>query len=144
MMAARIKAPGWLTIVAVVLLLWNLLGAFACIQQFRLGADAMGPATDYDRQLYASMPGWYNWCFAFAEATGVAGAVALLLRRKVAVPLFILSLIGVVVQFGYLFATTDIIARKGVWTTYFPLFIAATCIVQVWLARRAHRAGWIG
>lgn len=143
-MPARNAAPGWFTIAAVVLLLWNLLGAYACIQQFRLGPEAMGPATDYDRRLYASMPGWYDWCFAFAEATGVAGAVALLANRAVAVPLFVLSLIGVVVQFGYLFATSDIIAVKGVWTTYFPLFIAVVGLLQIWLASRARARGWIG
>lgn len=141
---STVKPPVWFTIVALVLLLWNLIGAYACIQQFRLGPDAMGPATDYDRRLYASMPGWYNWCFAFAEATGVGGAVVLLARRSVALLLFVLSLIGVVVQFGYLFATSDIIAVKGVWTTYFPLFVAAMCVLQIGVASRARARGWIG
>lgn len=72
--------PAWFWIVAV-LLLWNLIGAYACIQQFRLGADAMGPATEYDRALYASMPVWYNWVFAAAEVTGIGGALALLASR---------------------------------------------------------------
>lgn len=141
---STVKPPVWFWIVAVILLLWNLLGAYACIQQFRLGAEAMGPATDYDRRLYASMPGWYDWCFAFAEAMGVGGALALLARRAAAAPLFVLSLIGVVVQFGYLFATSDIIAVKGVWTTYFPLFIAAMCVAQILFARTARGRGWIG
>lgn len=139
-----VKPPAWFWVVAVILLLWNLVGAYACIQQFRLGAEAMGPATDYDRRLYASMPGWYDWCFAFAEVMGVGGALALLARRAAALPLFVLSLIGVVVQFGYLFATTDIIAVKGVWTTYFPLFIAAMCVGQILFARTARARGWIG
>lgn len=141
---ATVKPPVWFWIVAVLLLLWNLVGAYACIQQFRLGAEAMGPATDYDRQLYASMPGWYDWCFAFAEATGVGGAIALLARRAVALPLFVLSLVGVLVQFGYVFGATDLIAVKGVWTTYFPLFIFVVCVGQIVLARTARARGWIG
>lgn len=143
-MATRMSAPRWLTAAAIILLIWNLIGAYACIQQFRLGAEAMGPATDYDRQLYASMPGWYNWCFALAEITGVGGALALLARRAIAVPLFIVSLLAVIVQFGYLFATSDIIAVKGVWTTYFPLFIVAVCVFQIWLSSHARARGWIG
>jgi hypothetical protein len=141
---ARTKPPGWYTVAALVLLLWNLVGAWACIQQFRLGAEAMGPATAYDRALYASMPGWYNWCFALAEVTGIAGAVALLLRRTMARPLFVVSLVAVVVQFGYLFTTSDMVAVKGVWTTYFPAFIAFVGAFQVWLSDRAVRRGWIG
>ena len=139
-----VKPPAWFWVLGIVLLLWNLIGVYACVQQFRLGADAMGPATAYDRQLFARMPGWYNWCFAFAEATGVGGVLALLARRAAAVPLFVLSLIGVAVQFGYLFATSDIIAVKGIWTTYFPLFIVVMCLLQIWLARHARARGWIG
>ena len=135
--------PTWFRVVAVGLVLWNLMGAYACIQQFRLGAEAMGPASDYDRQLFAAMPVWYNWVFAAAEVSGVAGAVALLVGRRIALPLLIASLVFVVIQFGYLFATSDIIAVKGVWTTYFPAFIAAVCLVQIALARLGIRRGWL-
>ena len=135
--------PMWFRVAAIVLILWNLMGAYACIQQFRLGAEAMGPATDYDRALYASMPVWYNWVFALAEVTGVAGTIALLLGRRIALPLLVASLIFVVVQFGYLFATSDIIAAKGVWTTYFPAFIAFVCVIQIVLARMGVRRGWL-
>jgi len=138
----RSPPPVWFRVTIIILVLWNLFGAYVCIQQFRLGAEAMGPATDYDRALYASMPVWYNWVFAFAEVTGVAGTIALLLRKAISRPLLILSLIGVIVQFGYLFLTSDIIAVKGIGTTYLPLFIAAVCILQVWLADLAIKRGW--
>lgn len=133
----------WFWLIAVLLLLWNLVGAYACIRQFQLGAAAMGPPTDYDRALFATMPFWYNWVFAAAEVTGVAGAVALLVRNGIAVPLFVASLGFVIVQFGYLFATTDIVAHKGVWTIYFPLFIAAIGAIEIMLARTARRRGWL-
>lgn len=135
--------PTWFRVVAMVLVLWGLMGAYACIQQFRLGAEAMGPATDYDRQLYASMPAWYNWVYALAVSTGLAGAVALLIGRRAALPLFIASLVFVVIQFGYLFATSDIVAVKGVWTTYFPAFIVVVGVVQIALARLGIRRGWL-
>lgn len=136
--------PMWFRVTVIILILWNLFGAYACIQQFRLGAEAMGPATDYDRALFASMPVWYNWVFAFAEVTGIAGTVALLLRKAISRPLLILSLIAVILQFGYLFATSDIIAVKGIGTTYLPLFIFVVCLLQVWLADLAIKRGWAG
>ncbi len=137
------KPPVWFWIVAIVLLLWNLVGAYACIQQFRLGAEAMGPATAYDRALVASLPGWYNWVFALAEIAGLAGVAALMARHRIARPMFIVSLLAVIVQFGFLFVTTDIIAVKGVWTTYFPAFIAAMGCVEIWWAGYAQQRGWI-
>ena len=135
--------PAWFWVVAIILLLWNLVGAYSCIQQFRLGAGAMGPATAYDRAIYDSMPVWYNWVFAVAEVGGVGGALALLGRYAAARPLFVVSLIAVVAQFGYIFAMTDLIAHKGMWVVYFPLFIAAMCVFQIWFAGSAQYRGWL-
>lgn len=134
--------PIWFRIAAILLVLWGAMGVFACVQQIRLGADAMGPASAYDRALYAAMPGWYNMVYALAVGSGLLGAIALLLRKAIARPLFIISLIAIIIQFGYLFATTDIIAAKGLWVTYFPLFILAMALIEVRLAGVAIRNRW--
>lgn len=144
MAAGRVTPPAWFRVLTIVLLLWELIGCYACVQQFRLGADAMGPASDYDRALYASLPIWYNAIYAVATFAGAAAMLALLLRSTLAIPLTVISLVAVVIQFGWLFATSDIIAVKGVWTVYFPLFIAALAAFMVWLARFARARGWIG
>lgn len=144
-MAVRMRAPLWFWIVAVLLLLWNLSGVFACIQQWRLGAEAMGPATDYDRTLYASLPGWYNPCYAVATGSGLIASVALLARRRGAEMLYVVSLVAVVIMFGWLFVTTDIIAVKGVGTVVpFPVLIAAVAGFGIWFALYGRRRGWIG
>ncbi|AXJ96280.1 MULTISPECIES: hypothetical protein [unclassified Sphingomonas] len=138
-------APGWFRIVALVLLVWGAIGCFACVQQFRLGAEAMGPADDYQRALYAALPSWYNAVYAVATGTALLGAIALLARSALASPLFAISLAAVVVQFGWLFATTDIIAHRGALTVVpFPLVIAAIAAGSLWLAWHARARGWIG
>ena len=136
------KPPVWFWIVAGLLLLWECGGVFACVQQFRLGADAMPDATDYDRTLMASMPVWYNWVYAVATGTGALAALALILRKAVAKPLYIVSTVAVVIMFGFLFATTDIIKVKGVVTTYFPAFILALSLFGIWFADKAVKRGW--
>ena len=141
----RQKPPVWFWIVALVLLLWGVMGMIACIQQFRLGAEAMGPADAYQRALYASLPAWYNWVYLVAVGAGLLGSIALLLRSAAARTLYIVSLIAVVVQFGWLFATTDMIAVRGFATVaLFPIFIVAVAVFQIWLAGHARRRGWIG
>ena len=138
-----VKPPAWFWVVAVLLLLWELMGVYACIQQFRLGADAMGPSTDYDRKLFAAMPAWYNWVYALAVGTGALGAAAMLARKALAKPLYIVSTIAVIVQFGWLFVSTDIIAAKGVWVTYFPAFILVLSLFAVWLSDMGIKRGWL-
>lgn len=141
----RQRPPQWFRFVAILLLLWGAMGCYACIQQFRLGAEAMGPATDYDRSLFASLPAWYNWCYALAVGAGFAGAVALTMRSALTRALFVVSLIAVVIQFGYLFAITDIATTKGaVATLAFPVFIVGVAVFQIWFAGYAIRRGWIG
>lgn len=141
----RHKPPAWFWIVAIILLLWGAQGCYACVQQFRFGAEAMGPATDYDRALFAALPAWYNWCFAVAVGASLLGSIALLIRSSAARLLFIVSLVAVLIQFGYLFATTDIIAHKGAGVVLpFPLVITAVAVFQLWFAGLAQRRGWIG
>jgi len=140
----RRTPPGWFWLVVTLTVLWGAAGCYAFYLHITLGADAMGPATDYDRALYASMPGWYNPVYAVAVVGGLLGGLALLARKAITRPLFILSLIAVIVQFGYLFAATDLIAVKGIWTVYFPAFIFLVALAQVWFAGLAIKRGWIG
>jgi hypothetical protein len=144
-MATGVKPPAWFWIVVVLLIAWEAMGVWACVQQFRLGAEAMGPATDYDRALYASMPVWYNYVFAVATFGGLLAALALALRERRAVILYWISLVAVIVQFGYLFATTDLIAHKGAGVVLpFPAVIFALAVFAVWFAGFAAKKGWIG
>jgi hypothetical protein len=141
----RWRAPAWFYVVAILLLLWGAAGCFACYQQFRLGAEAMGPASAYDRALYAALPPWYNWVYAVAVGAGILGAAALLARSALALTLFVISLVAVLVQFGWLFLTTDIVTVKGAGTVLpFPIFIVAMAVFQIWFAGLARRRGWIG
>ncbi|USU08664.1 hypothetical protein NF700_16615 [Sphingomonadaceae bacterium OTU29MARTA1] len=137
--------PGWFRVIAVTLTIWGVVGVFACVQQFRLGAEAMGPADDYYRRLYATFPAWYNWIYAVATGSGLLAALALLFGSRLARPLFVVSLIAIVVQFGWLFLATDIIAVRGVAQVVpFPAFIAMVATFGVWLSDHAGRRGWIG
>ncbi len=144
-MVVRTRAPAWFRVVAIVLLLWGLLGCYSCLQQLRLGAEAMGPASAYDRALYASLPGWYDPCFVVAVLSGTLGAAALLAGARAAVPLAVVALVTVIVMFGYMFLATDLIVHKGVATAItFPIVVAAIAAGQLWLARLGWARGWVG
>lgn len=144
-MAGRRRAPVWFKLVAVALTAWGMLGCYACLMQFLHGAEAMGPATDYDRALYAALPIWYNSVYAVAVVTGFLGGLCLIVQSAMARPLFVVSLIAVIVQFGWLFATTDIIAHKGAGVVLpFPILIVLIAAFGIWLSGRALRRGWIG
>ena len=142
-MTTDVKVPTWFRVVAIVLVLWELMGCFACYSQIRLGAAAMGPVDDWSLNYYAALPVWYNWVYVVATLGGLLGGLALVLRDKRALPLFWISLAAITVMFGYAFAATDLIAHKGLGQVLpFPLLIAAVGACSVWLANHAARKGW--
>lgn len=140
----RQKPALWFTVLAVLLVLWGLAGCFSLYLHVAYG-PAMDPkATDWDRAYFAALPGWFTPVYAVAVGAGLLGSIALLLRSKLAQPLYIASLIAVIVQFGYVFAGTDLLAHKGpAMTVPFPLFIFAVAVFQIWIAGLARRRGWI-
>lgn len=137
------RAPWWFYVAAVLLVLWGIMGVAACVSQLRDGADAMGAASDYDRALFAQLPLWYRADYVIATGTMLLGALALLGRTRYAVALLTVSLVAVMIQFGWMFAMTDIIAVKGPYVLYFPLLIMAIGALALHLAHVARRRGWI-
>ena len=77
------------------------------------------------------------------EFAGLAGAVSLLLKRRWAASLFILSLAAAVVQFGWLFTAGRAAELLGPSAAIFPVAIIFVGVALVWLARRADRNGWL-
>ena len=138
---AGTKPPTWFWVVSGILLLWGVAGCVALYGHIVYG-PTMGE-TEWERQYFAALPDWFVWDYAVAVGGGVLGSVAMLARSRFAKLLYILSLIGVVIQFGYVFGATDLLAHKGAMATLFPAFIAAVALFQIWFSGLAAKRGWI-
>lgn len=145
MAVVREKPPLWFWIVGVVLLLWALAGVGAFYGHLTMNQAGLAQMSDYDRRYFLSLPGWFIYVFAIATLGALAAAVALLLRSSVAWTLYLISLVAIVVQFGWVFGATDLIAVKGATETVpFPLTILMLGILSFWFAGVARKRGWIG
>lgn len=133
--------PMWFKVVAVVLVLWGLIGLYFFWAQILRDPPMLD---DWTRDYMARQPKWTVWVYAIAVLSGAIGSVALLMGSRIARPIYIVSLIAVVVQFGHALLMTELVAVKGAaMTVPFPLFIAAVALFQIWLAGTALRKGWI-
>lgn len=138
------KTPMWYWIVSVLLLLWALAGALAFYGHVSTGPAELAALSDYDRRFFLALPAWFTPEFGFTTGTAVLGAALLLARLRHAVLLYALSLLGVVVQFGWVLGATDLIAVKGLATAAgFPAFIFVMAVVQLVFARFAAGKGWL-
>ena len=125
--------------VAVALLLWNLAGLAAFVAQVRSRPEDLGDAVT--AQAFATMPFWAWTAYAVATIAGTLAAIALLLGRRIAVPLFVLSLIGVLAQFSWSIFGFGIVGLKGPGALAFPIVIALLAGFGAWHARTAAAEG---
>lgn len=133
------RAPTSFFIIAVILLLWNLMGVAAFALQYGADLTELAKSDPDTARAFAQMPGWAWAVYAVAVGAGTLGAIALLLRRRIAVSLFLLSIIAVIIQFGHTFLGTDLLAVKGAGAAIFPAVIALIGLGQ-WLYARAQAA----
>jgi len=123
-------------VIAILLLLWNLLGVAAFVMQYHADLTELAKTDPVTADAFARMPGWAWGAYALAVGAGLIGAILLLARKALAAPLFLLSLIAVIVQFGYTFLDTNLIAQKGAAATVpFPAFIVAVAVAQLLYSR---------
>jgi len=128
-------------IVAIVFLLWNLAGDGAYLAQATQDLDALAKTDPVSAEAFRTMPDWAWSAYAVAVWVGTAGAIAVLLRRRIATLLFAISLVAVIVQFGWTFFGTDLVAQKGFGAAAFPLLIAVIAVVEIAWSRRQAQAG---
>ena len=115
-------------VIGIIALIWNLMGVIAYVTRALMTEDmiAMLPK-EQQTEFLVEYPAWYTAAFAIAVFAGVLGCIALLLRKKFASTLFILSLIAVFVQFGYILLIQDFMEISGV-RLIMPLLIILVAI----------------
>lgn len=132
-------------IIAIAFALWNLIGLMFYVQQSSLTPDRMQELGLTAQQIahIANTPAWGHSGYAIAVNAGLLGAVLLLLRKAWAVPLFILSLIGALVQDLDAFILRDAMQAWGPTAWYLPAFVLVICGIEIWYSMRLRSKGWI-
>jgi hypothetical protein len=130
---------GWFWLLAIALLAWNIIGLVALLFDPVIGLGDVSKLDPAQQMVYASRPAIAFYGFVLATVTGTAGAIALLLRRSVALWLFIASAIGLVLQNAWLFADP---ANLTLEVLGFQLLVAGSIALAIWLALTAKKRRW--
>ena len=133
------STPVHLWIVGIVSLLWNLVGAFDYVAT-KLQLDfVMSRYTEEQLAYYYGFPAWATVFWALAVWCGVAGSILLLVRKRVAFQLFLISLVSMVINSVYAFGMSNGMEIQGTGGFIFTLVIFAIALGLV-LYSRAMRA----
>jgi hypothetical protein len=137
------KAPRWFTIAAVVALLWNLLGCFAFASDLRVSTEDVARMAPAQQALYHARPDWAIAATGLAVLGGALGCIGLLLRKRWALPLFVLSLVVILAQDFGLFVLVDGASLAGPVALVLQGLVLAIAIGLIVLARKAAARGWL-
>ncbi|MBA8889097.1 hypothetical protein FHW12_003340 [Dokdonella fugitiva] len=137
------NTPAWFKFVAVLALLWNLLGCIAFFSDLNLSPEDLAKLPEAQQALYAARPGWAVAATAMAVFGGALGSMGLLLRKKWALPVFVLSLLGIIVQDMGLFVLADGLSLAGPVVVVLQSVVLAVGIGLVLLSRKGIARGWL-
>ena len=89
-------------IIATIALLWNLMGLYFFVNEnFLMTEEVLAAMPEANRNLIANAPEWGPVVYGIATVGGVLASICMLMRRKLQIPLFLISLLAIVVQMGY-------------------------------------------
>ncbi|MBO9516630.1 MAG: hypothetical protein J7493_01040 [Porphyrobacter sp.] len=132
------KTPWHLWVVGILSLLWNAAGAYTIItaQQGRL-AGISEPEAAY----YAAQAPWFVAVTDISLFSAIAGAMALLIKNRFAVPLFAISLVSIAVTNGYdlVMGTSQMFNNIGTIITTCLIWVLA--VLQLWYSAAMRGRG---
>lgn len=135
----RINPPAWFWVVSILALLWNLMGAAAYI------SDKYGliELTAAQQELSELTPVWATAAYAFAVWGGVLGCIALLLRKRWARTLLLVSLLGVIANQVYMFFLSNTFEIYGTTEMGLQIGILIIALALVYFAGVAQKRRWL-
>jgi len=130
-------------IISGVALLWNLLGVMAFAMHAMMNPEMLAAMPETQQAQYAALPSWYTIVFGIAVIAATLGCIGLLLRKKWATILFMLSLVAVIIQQIVFWVMTDIGKSASGFNLVMTIMIPVIAIFLVWFARKKTAKGWL-
>jgi hypothetical protein len=140
--ASAANPPIWYWVAAIGALLFECLGCFFYLAEVRLTPEQIALLPLDQAAMLNARPAWYYAAFGVAVWVGLLGSLGLLLRKRWAEPMLLISLVAVVIQFSAIF----IVPEMRVVTSdalLGPIVVIVICYGIYMLARLAKRRGWL-
>ncbi|NQZ09831.1 MAG: hypothetical protein HRT35_21990 [Algicola sp.] len=135
--------PSWVNTVAALAIVWNLLGVVAFGGGLFITPEMLAELPQAEQDLHNATPGWAIGAFAVAVFGGLLGCITLLIKKAVALPILIISGVGILVQMFHAFFIVNSFAVFGPGGTIMPIMVIVIAIALIGLATKAKTQAWI-
>ena len=122
-------------IIAGIFLIWNLTGLMFYYQQMTMTPEVLASFGPVKAAFIEATPVWANAAYATAVTVGVIACILLLLRKAWAVPAFIVSFAGVLLQDLESFVLRDVVGVFGSEAFIIPPLVLVIAITEIWYSR---------
>ena len=133
--------PKWFMPVAIVALLWNLMGCAAYLMDVMLTPEAIAAMSRDQGALYAARPIGGVALYAIAGWVGALGCVGLVMKKRWAKGPLLASLLGLIGQDIALFGMSPVAIPASAYALQGAVLVIAVLLLL--LANRAAREGWL-
>ena len=130
------KPPTSFYIIGAVFLVWNIIGFMFYLQHAMMTPENV--PEDVNATMLAFMdatPVWATSAYAIAVNVGMLACIMLLLRRSIAFPLFVVSLVGALILDFDSFVLRDVVAIWGDGAYIVPSAVVIIGVVEIWYSR---------
>jgi len=124
-------------------LVWNLIGLVFYYSHVTMTPEALAGFTDAQQNFFNSTPTWATSAYAIAVNAGVLGSLFLLLRKFWAVPLFALSLLGILAQNAHAFLLANGLEVWGSSGIALPAIVIVIGVALLMYSRATKDKGWL-
>jgi hypothetical protein len=128
-------------IIGIVALLWNLSGVYFYLQQAYMTQEDLLALPLEQQPFYQNIPAWVTGAFAIAVFGGTLGCILLLMRKKLATTLFLVSLVGIIVQMIYNVFMSGAVEVLGTGVLVMPITVLLIGVFLLWYSRKKVAEG---
>lgn len=141
---SSVKPPVWFWVISVLALLWNLFGVYNYLYTAYNQVEMLEAMTQEQRALFEAIPAWATGAFAIAVFSGAIASIALLLRKKWAKTLFVVSLVAAVAQFiNWLFLQNTVEVYGAVEAYTMPVIVVIVGLLFIFFSKKGIQKGWL-
>ena len=130
-------------VIGIAALLWNLMGLGAFVGSVAAGDAMVEAMSEAQKAEFESTPMWLTIVFGIATIGGPLGCIALLMKKKWAVMIFLISFIAIIIQFVGGVIGSAAVAENGPSALILPIVVILVGGLLWYYARTCDAKGWL-
>ena len=138
---AKTAVHGSFWLIGVLCFVWNLGGVMAYLGQ--TDPEAVARMPESARTMIEGRPIWATGAFATAVWGGALGCFLMLLRKSIALYVFVASALGVLVQMTYELGAAGSTDSFGPGSIAMAIMIPAIALFLIWYTRYTTNRNWL-